>query len=374
MYTFLRWLAVAGLLLGLSSAKALAEEPFLVFSETFDPLEDWTSTLHSTNGGQTVWLGDVLPGSWSAIYQGTSWSPEKGHNDRHASLEILATNAAKARGESGKSAVFWRESMSLGWNNWASDAQFLKVLEEEYDELYIEYWIRFSPDWWHRNNHGNWSSKMFRVGSYRGTGSIFNGAGGNVGPRLIWNYKLDAYGARNSITLLEGPHGATGNTATGVKGSRNFTSHTRGMGENGQDPKVPDLVNGGYLVDFSGSTTHDQVYGPTDRWTKLGFYVRINSAPGVADGVLRQWINDVQFHNDEEVTWITDNPSVNPEGKMVGWNYFGIGGNDYFQPIPNEQRFEDWYAIDDVRVYSRMPTASNPPSPPMNFRAVSHSE
>jgi hypothetical protein len=40
---------------------------------------------------------------------------------------------------------------------------------------------------------------------------------------------------------------------------------------------------------------------------------------------------------------------------MVGWNFFAIGGNDYFQPYPNADRHEDWYAIDDIVVRDSLP-------------------
>lgn len=342
-----------------------------VFEESFDDQPDWTSTMHSTENSQVAGNGELLPKNWDKIYQGTEWSPETGYPNNHASLEILSSNSDKARGGTGKSAVFWRESLSRGWNNWASDAQFIKVLDDYHDEIYFEFWVRFSPNWWHRdvNNTGSWESKVFRAGSYSGEGSIYNGAGGEVGPRFFWNYKRDKYGVRNSLGLFEGPHGGSGGTPTGISGSRNYTSHTKGMGVDGIDPQVPDLVNGGFLADFGGPTTHEQVFGTTEVWTKMSFFLKLNSAPGASDGVLRQWINDEKFHNDESITWI---PESATEEQMMGWNYFAIGGNDFFQPFPNEYRFEDWFAIDDIQVFSGMPGITSAPSAPTNVRVMNY--
>lgn len=336
-----------------------------LFEEDFDTQPDWTSTMHSLRNAQEANNGDVIPKYWDKIYQRTEWSPEKGFADNHSTLEILSSNSEKARDGMGKSAVFWRESFSLGWKNWASDAQFIKILDDYYDEIYIEFWIRFSPNWWQRdsNNYGNWISKIFRVGSYSGDGIIFNGAGGEVGPRFIWSYKKDKFGVRNVLTLLKGPHGSGGDTPTGLGGSKNFKSSTKGMGVDGSDPKIPDLVNGGYLLDASGSIDHEQVYGSSEIWTKMGFYLKLNSAPGVADGVLKQWINDERFNSDESITWI---PEGATEEQMLGWNYFAIGGNDYFQPFPNDQRFEDWYSIDDVKVLTVAPEMNAVPNAPIN--------
>lgn len=320
-----------------------------LFTERFDDQPDWTSTMHTNDNSQEARQGDVLPEEWSMIYQGTTWSPETGYPNNHASLEILERNTNKALGGYGKSAVFWRESHSLGWNNWASDAQFLKVLDDNYDSLYVEFWIRFSPNWWQRDNYGNWTSKVFRAGAWSRSGSIYNGREGAVGPRLYYNYKRDSYGARNVLSLLPGPPGQPGPIESGIGGSRNYRGHTDGMGINGTNPEVPNQVGEGSLREAPIAVTHEQAFGKTDHWTRMSFYLKLNSAPGVADGIFRQWLNGVQFHNDEAVTWIAS--GAIPED-IIGWNYFGIGGNDYFQAVPNEQRFEDWYAIDDLVVYT----------------------
>ena len=241
-----------------------------------------------------------------------------------------------------------------GWNNWASDAQFLKVLPQGYDELYVEFWVRFSPNWFQRNATASWTSKMFRIGSWSRQGIIYNGFGGGdpqVGPRFIWGYKRDSYGVRNVLSFLEGPNGSQGAVKDGSKGSRNYKGHTAGMAKDGGNPQIPNLIDGGFIYDTNGPITHEQLYGTTETWTKLGFYVKLNSAPGVADGVLRQWINDEQFNNDQGISWI----GANPEGEMSQWNYIGIGGNDWFKEFPNFDKFEDWWALDDLIIRDSIP-------------------
>ena len=116
----------------------------VLFTESFDDQPDFTSTMHdSTRGGREIWNGAILPEGWDAMFQGTQWSPETGYPDNHASFEILASNADKARGGTGKSMVNWRESYNAGWNNWASDSQLIKYLDKQHDEIYIEFWISF---------------------------------------------------------------------------------------------------------------------------------------------------------------------------------------------------------------------------------------
>src|SRR5690554_472197 len=143
-------LLISGILTSATLLGAAATQAEVIFKESFDSQSDWTSTMHSTVSSQEAQKGDRLPGNWDAIYQGTRWAPETGFPNNHASLEILGKNSEKARGGVGKSAVFWRESYSAGWKNWASDAQLVKLLGREFDQLYIEFWIKFDDNWFGR--------------------------------------------------------------------------------------------------------------------------------------------------------------------------------------------------------------------------------
>lgn len=339
----------------------------VLFKESFDDLDDWTSTMHTTANEQTVVRGDIIPDGWWGIYQGTVWSPELGYPDNHPSLEILSRNADKARGNRGKSAVFWRESHSRGWNNWASDAHFVKLFNRDYEQLYIEFYIRFSDNWWQRNpaNAGGWTSKIFRVGHWSREGSIWNSQTGDVNPRMFWDYKKDNYGVRNVLALRHGPPGK--NETISHSGSKNYTTHTVGQQEKGQPEGLLNALNTSQLLSEGGAADHEDVFGKPETWTKVAFFVKMNSAPGVADGVLRQWVNDQRIVNYEDVEWLKSYPGAS----TVGWNYIAIGGNDFFQAYPNERRFEDWYAIDDLIVATDPmvgkaegvpPVAPNPPS------------
>jgi len=356
----------------------LAADAEEIFREDFDSQADFTSTMHSTDKAQTIARGYVLPEGWYGLYNGTQWSTETGYPNKHASLEVLKANEDKAFGGQGKSAVHWRESFSLGWKNWASDSQLVKVFDQGYKELHVKFQLRFSPNWWQRENFGNYISKIFRVGSWDREGDVFSGFQGSLGPIFLWDYKRDAYGVRNVFAFRCGPHGLNYNCNDEYSGgSLNYTTHTKGQDEGGTDPQLKNLAGSGYLVDFKGSTTHDQVFGPTENWTEVEFYVRMNSAPGAADGIVRQWINGERVLNKENVPWVQSNP----ENQMVEWNYIAIGGNDYFQPYSNDQQFEDWYAIDNLVVRSDATEVGSgsaqsdsvsggeiePPNPPTNI-------
>jgi hypothetical protein len=343
----------------------------LIFEENFDGQPDFTSTMYTTKAGQEVWNGNILPEGWDTLFQGTRWSPETGFPDNHASLEILVTNADKARGRTGKSMVNWRESYDAGWNNWASDSQMMKMLDREYTELYIEYWISFSENFYSRASDGSYQSKISRVGYFDGVGDPYNGAAGAIGPMSYWQYNHNNYGMRNTLSFRGGPAGENYSLDTdsaGIDVETNYGSKTIGMAVGGGNPRVVDQINGGFLADVDRYSwiSHGQLFGPPGHWTKMAFYYKMNSSPGVADGVLMQWVNGQRIKIVEGIPWI----GLNIENKMVGWNYVAIGGNDFFRPYPNEDRFEDWYSIDDLVVRSSMPedllsgvlSVPNPPS------------
>lgn len=353
----------------------------ILFEENFDDQPDYTATMHTTDTAQTAAQGYTIPQGWAAVYQGTEWSPEKGFPNQHASHEILATNADKARGGSGKSMVNWRESVTLdsGRVRWNSDSQLIKAPidannPEGTEELYVEFWIRFSENWYHREPYdGGWISKIFRAASWTPGGNLFSGIGRDLGPMFYWDYKGDNYGIRNITAYRGGPpaniSGTDNYKVSSVEqfgGSDNYNVRDiAGKEIGGTDPKLVDQVYGGFLAETEELVSHEMLFGPPNHWTKIAFYLKMNSAPGLPDGVLSQYINGHRIKHFDNIPWV----ETNEKNMMVKWNHFSIGGNDYFAPKPNDEQFEDWYAIDDIVVMSHLPESlqtnipkPNPPS------------
>lgn len=345
-----------GSMLAFVSASVQAE---VIFKESFDSQPDFTSTMHSTQGSKRSREGDILPEGWDSLYNGTRWSPETGYANNHASLEILSRNRDKARGGTGKSAVMWRESYDDGWKNWASDSQLIKFLPKEYKQLYLEFYIKYSDNWWHREGRGNWTSKMLRIGYFDGKGNEFSPSKGHAGPVFFYNYQVSDYGLRRKYVLTGDHLGGNYNGVPGKDRSLNYSNHLENAAPDGGRAILFDKMTGNPLP-RKGFIGHDQIFGSGSEWTKIAFYVRMNSAPGVEDGVLRHWVDNVQVENSTNIVWVGENP----DNEMVGWNYFSIGGNDYFQPRPNSERFEDWYSIDDILVISGLP---NSPAAPISI-------
>lgn len=342
----------------------------VLFVENFDDQPDWTSAMHSTDRAQYADT-HTIPEGWYAVRQDPTWAPSTGHADRHEAIEILASNADKARGGSGKAYVSWRDYYDAGWLRWNSDSILAKYFPEGHDQLYVEFYIQFDPEWTQTGK-----SKLFRMTSWSGNPDFFGYGGGREnGPVLFMDYEEGDSSVRNSLAFRSGPHGVNYGMDNNLMGdmprtlvgsgdySGNWTSNTVGS-IYGPDPQIPDKVNGGYIPkDIDYRPQHDQIYGPSGTWTKVAYFVKMNSAPGVRDGVFKQWLDDQLVLETNKVTWVDSNP----DNKMVKWNVVAIGGNDFWRGYTNEERREEWYAIDDVLIATTPPDEAPRPSPPTDL-------
>ena len=346
----------------------------VIFSENFNDQPEFTATRNSTDTTQAAASGYTIPDNWTAVYQGTSWSPETGFANKKSTIEILSANGG--RGGSGKCFLGVRESNEdATGGSFQSDGQLIKAPIDPNnvlgtDELYVEFWIRFDANWWNLDNNvngdypGGWQSKIFRAASWTPGGNYISGGGRDMGPMFYWDYKADNFGLRNSMAFRGGP---PANLTTednyknvpvdddfgggsGFWGSYN-SSGIAGQEVGGADPQLPDLVNGGLIADYDGLVTHEMLFGPAEKWTKMAFYLKMNSAPAATDGVFSQYIDGHRVKHSIDVPWV----AANTENIMVKWNHFSIGGNDYFAPIAPDQLFEDYYYIDDIVVRDSLP-------------------
>lgn len=322
--------------------------PQVLFKESFDNIPDWVSSDEQD-----------IPFGWSAVYAKKRWTPTTGHSDRHYGQEILTINADKARGGKGKSWVSWRESFNPGWLAWNSDDMLSKTFPQQYKDLHISFYIKFNKDWRGLDT----MSKLFRVFYWNGDkNKMWSGFEGALGPMMLWDYNENSYGVRNVIALRGGPAGSNYEFKyTDIIGlpremsgigdlSLNFTSDTKGIMLDGTDPILISKTSRKEIPKKDYIVKHGDIFG--DEWTKVEFYLKINSAPDVKDGVLMQWIDDSLVFNNKGIPWIRK--STVPI--IEGWNGFAIGGNDFFNTVPNVERFEEWYAIDDISVSTNIPS------------------
>lgn len=332
------------------NTKAEDCQPRIIFEEKFDNIPDWVS-----RSGQTI------PANWSEVRAQKRWSPDTGHSDRHHGQEILSSNNDKSRGNNGKSWVKWRESYNPGWNEWNSDNMLAKIFDTQHSDLLISFYIKFSPGW----KGFDTSSKMFRVFFWNGDKTkLWSGFNGGLGPMLLWNYGYNNYGLRNFIGIRGGPAGYNYAFKQGdIKGlprqigglgdmSLNFTSDTKSLNNDNTDPVLISQITGKPIPKDNYVVKHEDIYGHETGWAKVEFYLKMNSALDVEDGILMQWVNGTLVFNNKSIPW---NRSNQENLQKVGWNGFAIGGNDFFNTVPNNDRYEEWYSIDDITVSTSIP-------------------
>ncbi|WP_189608039.1 hypothetical protein [Saccharospirillum salsuginis] len=351
------------------SGISLGASAEILFEENFDDQADWTSAMHSTDRVQTAG-SHVMPEGWYAIRQDPAFSPSTGYPNGHESIEILGSNTDKARGGVGKSMVAWRDSNGPDWY-WGSDSMLTQYFPEGYDELYVSFWIRFDPEWTPYGETG--MTKLFRVSSWDpDAGNLYKAFGdGPNGPIVLWDYEANSYGARNKLALRGHPtsdHYLMNNPSTinmprkfgNGSASLNFDDNIRDLnGDGTNDNTIDSLFNLITGEPVSGTVSHDELWG--NEWHKIEFHVKMNSGPGVFDGVLEQWMDGQLIFKNHQIPWMGHNSDGSAK-----WNVVSFGGNSHFHAYDETQvQRQEWRAYDDIVISTTLP---NSPLPPNNVQ------
>ncbi|MEQ9075634.1 MAG: hypothetical protein RLP09_17390 [Sandaracinaceae bacterium] len=318
----------------------------VLFEEDFDDLPDWTS------GDE----GAPLPGDFYSMRADSAFAMSDGFPGGREAIEILEGNVEMARGGAGKSLVMWRDSNGPDWY-WGSDSMLTVYFPEGHDELYLRFWIRFDPDWTPDGESG--MTKLFRFSSWDpDDGPLYQAfPHGANGPILIWDYQHNDYGTRNLLAFRGHPQETNyrmtdppminlprrGNT------SMNFDDDIRDLDGDGVDDNVVDqlrnLITG---EPVSGTVSHEELYG--DVWHEVEFHIRMNSGPGVYDGVLQQWLDGQLIFRNVTLPWRGTESTGDPL-----WNVVSFGGNSHFHAYPESERRQEWRAIDDILIRDSLP-------------------
>ncbi len=325
----------------------------LLFSENFDSQDDWTTDqlvadMYDVPTDWTVGRTDPL---WSAAGS----DPTAG---KHPTGEILTANSSMAVGGSGKSYVMWRESYDPGWNKFNSEALIMKTVQDT-SELYMELMITVSDEMLATfNADGLGQSKVMRALHVDPTtiqgdpNNYFDFFGDTNSPKVLFDITGETtYSIRNFLGIyVRGDNNIT-NEITGVPsgfailgGGDLSLSYSQG-GTNGA--QITDYQNGGIINTVP--VMMEQVFGDELQWVKIAMYIKLNSSAGVADGEIKQWVDGVQITN------LGGIPFIQAGQDYRLFNTIGIGGNDFFKHYPNVDKYQEWYAIDNVVIRSDLP-------------------
>ena len=87
--------------------------------------------------------------------------------------------------------------------------------------------------------------------------------------------------------------------------------------------------------------------------------MKMNSAPGVGDGVLMCWVDDQRIVHATDAMWY--DLTAPPELMYV--TSVAFGGNQYWTDpdpnkganIPDSAKYQEWIAFDDIKIYDSIP-------------------
>lgn len=358
----------------------------LIFSVNFNDWDDWHSGLPQNNISTTDGANPdreqrrgvhTMPPNIEMVRQNPLWAPSTGYPDRRECFSVLASDIAEfSHNGTDKVLVVKRDSGTPGSNGWNSDSMGMWDLADftpdgalGVDEIYVEFYIMFGSNWtpWSSGISGLGGSKLFRITAWNGQEPLSRFfSDGNHGPIAIWNWHDNQYGLRNFLAFRGGPwsdnYGMENsmmpdkpiNFVAGSSGDldMNFAVHIAGMGPNGSTPQIPDLVNGGYIPNTTG-VGHARIYG-NNVWHKMGFYAKMNSAPGVADGEFAQWFDGKRTFVSKGINWCPT--GINGTDEMPLWRIVDLSGNDNFNVYPTADRREEPYAFHSLRVFGSRPS------------------
>ncbi len=295
----------------------------LLHADTFDDQDDFQNpTRRSFCSGSTRRPEcDDMPAGWTGYSVAERWHPEDMGDSVEAGLQI---NSANPRGGSGKSLVIWDESYGTP-SQWGSDAMLSKRLDRAYRNVYAEYWMYFPEGyrWHHAGEHGINYAKILRLSHVDAGDYAFSyGGDGTNDPVMIVNTHLwfvDRDGTRSERGAL-----------TGVSRC---------------SPRATNYRCGDWSGSIRGDVESVAVYGDGE-WHKVGALMSAGS-PGGEDGVVTLWFDNVQVVETRNIPFLATGVSADRQINTVTF-----GGNQHNYPEPEEAQFEQWYAIDDVRIFA----------------------
>jgi len=299
----------------------------VIFEENFDSQSDWN--VNHEYDGECSYPCPTAPPGWSA----TRMVPG---NDQFVhptgSIQRLPGGLPDHTGTgSGKAYVIWAESNST--INWPGDSLLAKVFPQDYPEIYFRLWIRTQSGWqWDTGAGAVSGSKVARIMHYSRSGNIFQFFGdGNSCPVYVWDtYYSTTYGNRLSNSYRCSPQ-TTDYYCPNSPGTDGGQAPDNALWPGTSYTDTP--VTPGMFADTS--------------WHRLDVHIKLNSAPGVNDGILAFWWDAdpntaPPTYTRTNIQWMSANSDT-----QRGWNTFGIGGNNN-NSFSGATNGEQWYAIDDV--------------------------
>ncbi|MEW8627698.1 MAG: PKD domain-containing protein [Candidatus Thiodiazotropha sp.] len=327
--------------------KANAEE---IFSGTFDATPDWQND-GSQRCSRLDWdevSGETacadMPLNYDLIYV----------TDRNPTTPMCEINSSAARGAAGKGFRMYDESNG-DRNSWGSDCQIAKYFTTQYPEVWSSFYIRYNPDMiW---DTATARAKIFRIGHYNPL--VVDGTAGT-----------SVFSTNNSSEKNKG----LGRTTSGLFFLGTKQEKSPALMRLRQAVRcAPQYKCGSYdeswFQNFSGTPGDSwwETLGDGN-WHLVEVRTAMNSAPGVADGIVEVYFDGVLQTMRTDVPWRME--GVDP-AVVRGFNLFSIAGNSD-NVWDGQSNAEQWvYDIDDVKICTTRCSDYGPSTPTLAAPMIS---
>ena len=271
---------------------------------------------------------DNIPPGCDFYYTTERWHPNGFKNGSGAvvgSKPVAQITTEQARLPGDKCLLTYDESYGTG-SQWGSDSSVTREIPVEYPEIYVEYWLKFDPNFVFQDfieGSGQYMVKTARIGRFFGSSSD---------PRYAYD------------PLTHGPYVIV-----------DFGSYTAGSGNNYFRMRLsmrsnPYQDNIGPLTAYSANLDTVTDFLLDVEYHKVGIELKMNSAANELDGVARVYWDGAVLAEDASVNW---NQDVNAVG--IGWNTITLGGNASNVPYPAVDQHEQWWALANPLAYYGKP-------------------
>jgi hypothetical protein len=330
----------------------------LIFDADFNNSSDWANEVAGQRLNYPSDTSDPdaaanVPGNFDSYYTSEKWHPNGSPSQAPVpgKKPVAQIDSFQARQAGGKSFLVYDESYG-GPSQWGADAQLGKDLPGVYQELWIEFYIKYQQDWvWMDvlNRGGQSTAKLFRA----------RYVPDNYTDETRYDFFGDGGRAKSPVYMLDlkSWSGDDFSIARLKPFIRGFTPQSLiGINENYY---LKDYENESSIRQGGEDSLSFAEVFQTGEWVKVNVLIKMDSAPGAGDGVEEVWINDVLEKRRNDIPFRRAG-----EGEGVGFNWISIGGNAHNYPFADEAQHEQWYAITDLKVWNGKPNVEQKPNPP----------
>lgn len=295
----------------------------VIFQTSFDSDDNWTHA--QTSSDYVCYSGCSLPTGWTAIRDGLSYCSVNGYDGPGNNTMSLGTgivgsesgtiDATGCSGGSGKCVTFWDESCDNSFED--SDGMLGVDLGSEYEDIYLGYDVRYSPDY------------------------VIEAVTGEDTAQHKYDH-IQHYASGNPFAYLEsGPNNQPVSSAGYMRYQNSFLYISGNRCTNdywcasGADQNVT----------VSSYATAKSTGILNGSWHRIVLRQKRNSSIGATDGIHQAWYDGVQIMS---LTNLTTNDTGSAE--LRGFRFVAIGGNNNnrWTTSCSGTSCEQWYAIDNV--------------------------